>query len=97
MLYDIYLKGRGSIADGSLSEVAFSDLETNMMETLLRVYTELNIEGYYSRMGPILQKYCSNIEGFVKNDHRQLPSDLEERLKIDLASVMDAFGYTWDN
>lgn len=96
MLYDIYLKGRGSLPDGSLSEVSFSELESDTMGTMRRVYSELNIPEFEERVFPILQRYCSNIDGFVKNDYRKLPPALEERLKIELAPVMDAFGYTWD-
>lgn len=97
-LYDVYLKERPKLLalSGVLSEVAFSELETDAVGALRKVYNELNISGFDERVAPVLQGYVEQLKGFKKNKlpNSNISSELKRRLKAELAPIMKAFDYT---
>jgi hypothetical protein len=99
-LYDVYLKERPKLLASTsqmLAEVAFSELETDAIGTLGRVYAELDIAGFDERVAPILQDYVEHqLKGFKKNKlpNSSISAELRERLRMELAPVMKAFNYT---
>jgi len=98
-LYDVYLKERPKLLASTsqvLAEVSFSELEIEIVGTLRRVYTELNIAGFDERVAPILQGYVEQLKGFKKNKlpNSSISAELRERLKRELAPVMKEFNYT---
>jgi omega-hydroxy-beta-dihydromenaquinone-9 sulfotransferase len=99
MLYDVYLKERPNLLASAvpvLAEVAFSDLESDAVGTLRRVYKELQISGFDERVAPVLEGYVEQLKGFKKNKlpNSSISPKLRQRLKIELAPVMKAFNYS---
>ena len=81
-------------------EVSFEELEKDPVQTMRRVYSELEMgDGFEERVAPVLNAYCCRaaVQGFVKNKHDdgdKISSELRERLQKELGPVAAAFGYS---
>ena len=100
LLHGVYLQERGKIPKGHLVEVSFEELEKDPVQTMRRVYSELEMgDGFEERVAPVLNAYCCRaaVQGFVKNKHDdgdKISSELRERLQKELGPVAAAFGYS---
>ena len=92
MLYRVYFKERNRIPPGSLAEVSFAELDADPVATLRRVYQKLRWNDF-AAVAPTLRGYCTQLEGFKKNDYAAMPASLRARLERELGPVMLELGY----
>jgi hypothetical protein len=93
LLYNSYMRHRGSIPAGHLVEVSFAELDGDPVATMQRVYQRLQWGAAFDAVAPVFRQYCSHLEGFRKNDHRSLPVGLRARVEKECSPVFTAFGY----
>jgi hypothetical protein len=98
MLYSVYLRERKNLLASPVpvvSEIAFATFEKDPVGTLRRVYNELQISCFDERVAPVLKGYVEQLKGFKKNKLpvTSISPELRQRLKSELAPVMEAFNY----
>lgn len=92
LLMEAYFKQAPNIPDGSLTELHFEDLEAKPMETIRRVYHDLDIPAY-DQAAPSIKAYLERIKAYAKNPH-DLPEDEKNTVKREWAPWFDKLGYT---
>ena len=94
--YNEYISARELIPKGSLCEVRFDDLESDMIGTIKRIYTKLGWgEEQFATVEPSLQKFVKPIgkKGYKKNSHAELSPELKKEVARRWAPSFKEFGY----
>jgi hypothetical protein len=94
-LYEAYLRDRRLLGKGQLVEVSYADLEAGPIETLARVYDELNLPSFDS-VRPAVENWLESRKGYVKNEHPPLSPELASMLKSEWSPIYETWGYALD-
>lgn len=87
-----YMEQKELIPQGNLIELAFTDLEQNPEDTLNRIYTNLNLDGF-DKAFPKFKQYFSGTKSYKKNKHHI--TDEQLRLVLDQWSfAMEKYNYS---
>lgn len=90
-LYDRFFEDAGTVPDGQLTQVQFEDLIDNRVETVERIYDELNLPGFESTQ-PRLERYVASIADYETNNY----SDLSPETRRQLAKAWRPCFQRWD-
>jgi omega-hydroxy-beta-dihydromenaquinone-9 sulfotransferase len=90
-LFSLYFRDKDKVPPGQLHEVKFEDLEAAPVETLRRVYTELNLPGF-ERLEPKVVQYLASIKDYRKNVHQLGRAD-REKVRTHGAEIFQRYGY----
>lgn len=92
MMYSSFFSERELIPKDQFIDVAFEDLEKDMVGTIQKIYTRLNIEGF-SEFEPSLEKYVQSISGYRKNKYKPLPENDQKRISYAWYRSFVEWGY----
>ena len=90
-----YFAERTLIPDGSLIEVAFSELDAAPVETLRRIYGSLDLPEFSHTEGAVRQ-YLSTLGSYRKNKHPTISVEMQHRLAHEWRSYFANWGYDED-
>ena len=79
LMYDAFFEQRGLIPEGRYCEIAFEELEGDMLGQVEQLYGQLGLEDF-QRVEPQLHAYVDSISGYKKNKYPPLPQRLRERI-----------------
>ncbi len=88
-LYDSYFKNRDKIKKGNLVEINYSDLVGDKINSIKKIYSELDIN-YSDQFHSALSKYVDSQKNYVTNKYVPLDEDTSKLLKSEI-------GYIWEN
>jgi len=91
-LFDAYFDQRELIPRDQLVELAFTDLENEPVETLGRLYADLDLPGF-DRVRREVAGYLDSIAGYQRNNLEPLPGFLAERLARQWTRAFKEWGY----
>ena len=77
-----YLRERDLIPEGQLVEIGFDQLENRPMETMARIYRDLDLD-HFEDARPAMQAYLDSVKQYKRNKYRPLPP--AKRKKINSA------------
>lgn len=92
MMYDAFFDERPLIPAGQYCEVAFEDLESDMMGTVEKIYTQLNLAGF-AAVQPTIEQYAAATADYKKNKHETLPEPLRQKVAQTWRRNFDRWGY----
>lgn len=87
-----YLKERDLIPDGQLIEIGFEELENTPMETMERIYRDLDLDGFKAAR-PAMEAYLESVKQYKRNIYRQLPPTTLNKLHSAWDFWFKEFGY----
>ncbi|MCM2281078.1 MAG: sulfotransferase [Bdellovibrionaceae bacterium] len=90
-LYDAYFADKGSVPEGFLTEVGYEDLEANPIQTLEKIYQDLNL-GDFDPARPAVIEYMNRLGSYRKSDLADISPELLARLN----SSWDRSFRTWN-
>mmetsp|Transcript_3294 Transcript_3294/g.5316 ORF Transcript_3294/g.5316 Transcript_3294/m.5316 type:complete len:135 (-) Transcript_3294:2729-3133(-) len=97
LIHKQYLESRSLVPDGNLVEVAFTQLESDVVAELKRVYKQLGIPHWEDPQGgKAAMEYACGLEGFRKNDHKRLSEVHRTLISERLGFVFSAWNYNRD-
>ncbi len=76
-LFSLYFRDKDAVPPGQLHEMKFEDLEAAPVETLRRMYAELDLPGF-EQLEPKVVQYLASIKDYRKNKHELGQSDREK-------------------
>jgi hypothetical protein len=91
-MYDAFLDERKLIPAGHYTEIAFEDLEQDMVGSVARVYEAVGLQGY-PRLEPKLKAFVESQKDYQKNKHPQLEDSLRKRINSAWERTFNEFGY----
>ncbi len=87
-----YFADRSAVPAGQLAEVAFTDLERAPLETMRRLYSELDLPAFrFTEQA--MQDYLDSLGPYKKNQHRELEPALQARLAQQWHQCYENWGY----
>lgn len=90
--YNAFHEALPQIPEGNISHVAFSDLEANPMDSIRRIYKELQLPGF-SSAEPAMKRYLSSQSDYKKNTHAPLSTDTYQELRRRWRTQAGKLGY----
>lgn len=91
-LYDAWFEDRGRIPAGRLVEIAFTELETDAVGTLRRVYDGLGMPGF-DALAPKVAAEVARLGGYQKTRHPRLTPAERATVAERWARSFSAWGY----
>ncbi len=91
-MYTAFFDDRDLIPAGQYIEVAYEDLEHDMMAAMARIYEALNLPGF-AEMQPALKQYVDSLSDYQKNVHEALPETLRRRIAEAAQECFAEWGY----
>lgn len=91
-MYAAFFEDRALIPAGQYVEVAYEDVEHDMIGAVARIYDALNLPGF-AAMRPELQQYVDSLSDYQKNVHEALPEALRLRVAEAARECFAAWGY----
>lgn len=91
-MYDAFFEDRSLVPPGQYVEIAYEDLERDMMGQVAQIYETLALPGY-AEMRPRLQAYVDSVSDYQKNSHEPLPDALRRRVAAAASRCFEAWGY----
>lgn len=91
-MYAAFFRDRALIPAGRYIEVAYEDLERDMIGQVQRIYEGLGLAGF-AAMRLQLEDYVASTVDYQKNPHPPLPEPLRERVAEAAAPCFEAWGY----
>lgn len=91
-MYAAFFEDRVLIPAGQYVEVAYEDVERDMIGTVARIYETLSLPGF-TGMRPALQRYVDSVADYQKNIHEALPEPLRQRVAAAAQTCFEAWGY----
>jgi hypothetical protein len=87
-----YFVDRSVVPAGQLAEVAFTDLERAPMQTMRRLYAELDLPAFrFTEQA--MQDYLNSLGPYKKNQHRQLEPAIQAQLAEQWQEYLQNWGY----
>ena len=93
--YDAFLDQRHLIPDDNLCEVAFSDLESDPVAEMRRIYDSLQLPSF-EYVEPTLRDYLLSIDGYQRNRFPELSEEMRERIAREWSRSFQELGYQKD-
>jgi omega-hydroxy-beta-dihydromenaquinone-9 sulfotransferase len=91
-MYDALFEDRKLIPAGNYTEVAFEDLEQDMIGTVAQAYEATGLEGY-AALEPKLKAFVESQKDYQKNKHPQIEESLRWRIYASWQRAFEEFGY----
>jgi omega-hydroxy-beta-dihydromenaquinone-9 sulfotransferase len=91
-MYDAFFAERPLIPDGQFCEVAFEELEHDMVGVLERVYAQLNLPGFAAAQ-PAIAQYAAQTADYKKNSHARLAEPLCRQVAQAWRRNFERWGY----
>ncbi len=92
LVMERYDRDAAQIPDGQLIEIGYQEVVDQPLETLGRVYDELDLGGFDKVREPIAE-YLASIEGYKRNAFTPLSDRVVELINREWAIGFDRFGY----
>lgn len=92
LMYDAFFAEQPLIPHGQYCEVAFEDLESNMVGTIESIYSQLNLPGF-AAVRPAISQYAARTSDYQKNRHDTLPEGLHNRVAQAWRRNFERWGY----
>ena len=86
------LELKKNIPEGQLTEISFNELSMNPLNTLERIYKELNIDGF-ENIKPNFESYIQEQKNYRKNKFIELPDALKHKLQDRWGFAFTAWNY----
>lgn len=80
-MYDAFMEQKELLTTESFCDVSFEKLESQPLDVLEKIYTDLKIAGFEQAIESF-RPYLDSIKGYQKNAHPQLPDDLRKRINV---------------
>lgn len=90
-LFDLFERDRGHVPQGSLHELKYEDLESEPIESLRALYTDLGLTDFEVFRGKV-ERYLERIKGYRKNVH-ELDDVTKERIALRWRRTFEKYGY----
>lgn len=87
-----YTEERDLIPKGNLVEIAYDDLDTQPIEQMEMIYSQLGLDGFEAAR-PEMQDYLDSVKGYKKNLFTDISDDLKRRLQEEWKTFFETFGY----
>ena len=87
-----YFAERHLIPKSNLIEVAYRDLESTPLDTLERIYQQLDLPSF-EHAQPNMRRYLDSLGNYRKNRHREIASDVQYRLAHEWRDYFSNWGY----
>jgi hypothetical protein len=87
-----YLRERALIPKGQLIEIGFDELENKPMETMERIYKDLDLPDF-KEARPAMQNYLDSVKQYKRNKYRPLPSAKLKKLNSAWNCWFEEFAY----
>jgi omega-hydroxy-beta-dihydromenaquinone-9 sulfotransferase len=87
-----YLELRHLIPPGQLIEIAYSDLDSQPIETLQRIYKEIEL-GNFSDVQPEIEAYLAQVADFEKNPAVPLSQELQDEIRMRWGFAFEEWKY----
>ncbi len=91
-IYQRLEEARPLLRPASFYEMKYEDLVRQPLESLRRLYTALELDGF-EQARPHFQRYLHQTDGYETNKY-QLTPELATRIRIQCAEVIARYGYT---
>ncbi len=91
-MYDAFFEERHLIPAGRFVEIAFEDLESDMIGSVAHIYEAIGLEGY-RMVEPKLIAYVESQKDYQKNKHPQIEEGLRQRICSTWQRAFEEFGY----
>jgi LPS sulfotransferase NodH len=91
-MYDAFLDERSLIPAGHYTELAFEELEQDMVGSVARIYEAVGLDGY-AQVEPKLKAHVAAQQDYQKNKHPQIEEGLRKRIYSTWQRAFEEFGY----
>jgi LPS sulfotransferase NodH len=91
-MYDAFFEDHALIPAGNYTEVAFEELEQDMIGTVARAFEAVGLDGY-TQLEPKLRAFVESQKDYQKNKHPQIEESLRQRIHTTWQRAFDEFGY----
>lgn len=91
-MHDALFEDRALIPAGHYTEIAFEDVEQDMMGSVARAYEAVGLDGY-AQLEPKLKAFVASQKDYQKNKHPQIEETLRRRIYATWQRAFDEFGY----
>lgn len=91
-LHDAYFDARDSVPKGHLIEIAFDDLQREPIETMARLYEQLELEEF-QKIQSRLESYSTTLRDYSQNRYPPLDSEQRQRIAKAWRRSFEAWGY----
>ena len=81
------------IPAGQFHEIRYDDLDRDPVVQVGQLYEKLSLPGFEA-FRPNLQRYVDSLSGYKKNEFRELPPDVREKVSTHWRRCFEAWGYT---
>lgn len=78
-MYEAFFEDVDGIPPGHFSEVSFTELDRDPVDTVARVYTELGLDGF-AEVRPRLEAYVGTLSDYRRNSYPPLSESLRSRV-----------------
>ncbi|GFR47685.1 hypothetical protein Agub_g9433 [Astrephomene gubernaculifera] len=93
ILYRSYMADREHVPAGRLVEVSFSDLDSDPLAVLQRIYKQFGWDEQFDAVRPRFEEYVASLEDFKKNHFNRLSPEAEAVVRKRWRESFEAFGY----
>ena len=87
-----YLKTKANLPKNKISEISFDELSRNPIETLKRVYSDLNIQDFDDAL-PYFNSYLDKQKNYKKNKFKPLAEDIKRKLIDNWSFAFETWNY----
>jgi hypothetical protein len=94
-MFDAFFEEKSLIPRGQFCEVRYSELETNPVGLVRKIYHELSLPDF-SVVQPALSDYVRSLNGYEKNRHIELPDAIRAEIGQKWRRSFDEWGYPLD-
>jgi hypothetical protein len=91
-MYDAFFEQRKLIPTGNFHEMSFEDLERDPIEEVRKLYEALSLPDF-GETETGLRNYVATLAAYRKNEFRQVPVALRERIGVMWRRSFDEWGY----
>ena len=87
-----YLKTKANLPKNKISEISFDELSRNPIETLKRIYSDLNIQDFDNAL-PYFNSYLDKQKNYKKNKFKPLAEDIKRKLTDNWSFAFETWNY----
>ena len=91
-MYDAFLEDIELIPDGQFTQISFEELESSPLETIEKIYSDVNLPAFENARGEV-EAYLQSIAGYKKNKYPEMPESLKKKILTAWNRYFEAFGY----
>lgn len=87
-----YIHDRTLIPDGNLIEISYDELDTEPIETVRKIYQELNLPDFDKAL-PHFEDYLNSVKNYQTNKFKSIEPTLEKRILSEWGFSFSEWGY----